>query len=70
MTTESLQTAPAQAKPTEAKSARIRIKNQVKANNIQDIAPLLEKLEILSRSPESRELQQKTYREVKESLIR
>lgn len=70
MTTESLQTAPAQAKPAEAKSARIRIKNQVKTTNIQDIAPLLEKLEILSRSPESRELQQKTYREVKESLIR
>ena len=54
----------------ENKSTKARISNKSKLRSIETIAPLLEKLETLSKSPESRELQQKTYRELKESLIR
>ena len=67
---ESLSITPGKTKPTEAKVPRTRARNQAKLRSIETIAPLLEKLEALSKSPESRVLQQKTYRELKESLIR
>ena len=69
-TPESLSITPGKAKPTEAKALRISQKNKTKLRSIETIAPLLEKLDALSKSPESRVLQQKTYRELKESLIR
>lgn len=56
--------------PTETKAPQVRTKNKTKLRSIETIAPILEKLEALSKSPESRVLQQKTYKELKESLMR
>ena len=69
-TPKSLSVTPGKVKPTEAKTLRVRAKNKTKLRSIETIAPLLEKLEALSKSPDARVLQQKTYRELKESLIR
>ncbi len=61
---------PTQVALDKAKSHEAQATNQIKVQSIENMAPILEQLEILANSIWSRELQQKTYRELKESLIK